>query len=251
MNLDQLRQVAGEVEDSLLRAEKIWDKFGSEFSRTGKIAMALMEDVEFPSQIPGHPIVVGGKPKIDNFIAIVADMRDSTKHMLEAIGDGRPSLFKRVLFETSALLTALCLSIEFENGSITEYLGDGVLGLFSATEDLDASIYASYSAAKNCLQTLDSVVNAMLNARYNLPPLRIGVGLSLSTAVVTLVGTNNFMQPKAIGECVFRASKLAGGNNEIGVDIHLENAWPTGTKPGVRFIDFHCRGESGFKAVPM
>jgi len=41
------------------------------------------------------------------------------------------SQLQRIFYETSALLPAMAKLIFFENGSVTEYLGDGVLGLFT------------------------------------------------------------------------------------------------------------------------
>lgn len=252
MKTSQLEQIRQSVKESLDKSEAIWDEFGDEFRRTHGVKLAMfLEAAAFTSPIPGHRIVTDKKPSVDNFIALVADMRQSTDHMLHAIGGGCPSLFQRVFYETSALLPALGMSIEAENGSVTEYLGDGLLALFGTNTDLDGSIYKSYRAAKNCMQSLNKVVNPILKTRYGLPPIQIGVGLAYSTAIITLVGTSKFMQPKAVGECIYRASKFSGGNNIIGVDPSLRRMWPKGDKPTISFKEFSCRGEKGFKIIPV
>jgi class 3 adenylate cyclase len=69
-------------------------------------------------------------------------------------------------------------------------------------------------------------VNRILKERYNLPALRIGIGLAYSKALVTIIGTEDNLHAKAMGECVYRASKLSNGSNEIIIDEKLKILWP-------------------------
>ena len=43
------------------------------------------------------------------------------------------------------------------------------------------------------------------------------------------------MQPKVYGKCIYRATKLSGGVNEIRVDKQLRVSWPTSKGGTVRF----------------
>lgn len=43
------------------------------------------------------------------------------------------------------------------------------------------------------------------------PPLKIGIGLAMSKAIVSLTGLSDNHHPKAFGECVFRAIKRSVG----------------------------------------
>lgn len=243
--------IAAEVNASLDSAEAIWQQHGREMKKTAMIEAAERTSRRvLPSPIPGHPLVSDDKATLDHFIALVADMRNSTQHMLQAIGDGRPSQFERVLYETHALLPALALTIEYHDGSITEYLGDGLLSLFSFSKDKNRAMGSAYNSAVDCIAATNDVVNPILSKRYRLPPLVIGVGLALSPALVTLVGTARFQQPKVIGECVYRASKLSGGNGVIGVDSPLRNAWPgplPNQKPSIVFTNFTFRSLPGYR----
>ncbi|QSV45295.1 hypothetical protein [Geobacter benzoatilyticus] len=231
--------------DCLDEAESIWEEVGP---KVLKKAMAAMYESAEVSQIPGHPIVESGKPKVDTFIAMAVDMRDSTNHLMCAISskNAKISQLQRIFYETSALLPAMAKLIMFEDGSVTEYLGDGVLGLFRVSEKNTDAIYSANKASRNCLYAVSDIINPILYERYCLPPLAIGIGLAISKAVVTLVGTDDYKQPKAFGECVFRATKLSGGNNEIITDEALKNAWPSSKTGTLKFLKRNIKNIDGY-----
>lgn len=215
---------------SLDVAEQTWSQVGGELVEKQAMAAlnAMAKSVE--TEIPGYPVIEHGTPKVSDFIAIVVDMRGSTDHLVKAISPKKAdvSQLQRVFYETAALLPALAKAISYRNGAVTEYLGDGVLGLFLCEKEDGNGIYDAYNGALKCLDTVDEVTNPILNDRYRLPPLKIGVGLSHSSAVVTLVGlTEEYMQPKVFGECVWRATKLAQGTNQIYICKALRLMWPT------------------------
>lgn len=202
------------------------------------------------SRIPGHDLVTSDGQS-DELICLVADMRKSSEHLMCAIDGNRPSQLKRVHYETSALLPALERTIEFKGGSVTEYLGDGILALFRVGEDEGQCIKDAYRAAKNCIGETREIVNAALAHRYNLPPLDVGVGLGMSKAVVTLVGLEGQEHPKAIGQNVYYATKLARGKNQIIVDETLNLRWPVKEgKGGLKFRKKDFNGVEGYLIVP-
>ncbi|ELE2166626.1 hypothetical protein RC856_003334 [Vibrio fluvialis] len=229
------------VDSSLDRAEKIWSKEGHMMESInvtveGMDSLDIVKRAELvPSYIPGSPIVSTDIDKVDTFVALVADMRDSTKHLMCRIATSRDNVteLKRVFYETSALLPALAQTIKFENGSVTEYLGDGILALFKLEDDKKA-IYDARRAAVNCLTVTRQIVNEAISKRYSLPGLDLGVGLATSQALVTTVGLSGEMHAKAFGKCIFNATKKSNGRNKIFVDKDLEAIWPT-SKGGFTF----------------
>lgn len=225
------------INDSLDKAEKHW-KNGGHLLAVNKMALEsasreIMDSAE-PSKIPGHAIVQDGETVIDEFIAFVADMRDSSKHLMCAISPkvAKVSDLERVYYETSALLPTIGYVVREEEGSVTEYLGDGALALFRVDPDhKEQAIYAAHRAAKNAIGDARNIINEILTERYNLPDIDIGVGLAVSKTLVTLVGLYPEKHPKAFGECVFRATKLSSGRNEVISDANLKAIWPS-TKGG-------------------
>lgn len=248
---DQKVAVEKVVADALDRAETIWAQYGEQLALDERHSMekAYADSVEqIASRIPGHSTVSEVNPQINQFIAIVADMRDSTEHLMCRIAGTRNNVteLKRIYFETSALLPALETTIEFENGSVTEYLGDGVLGLFKVDmSDTSRAIYHAYDAAQNCVVDTRGIINDAISIRYGLPEIAVGVGLAYSKAVVVAIGLPGQLHAKAMGACIYRATKLAAGVNKIYVDEALRESWPKSEGGKLRFI----RRETKFSGV--
>lgn len=173
------------------------------------------------SLIPGYEKVNPFSPKVDEFIAIVCDIRDSTKRLSTIDNSIKIQGIQRIFFETSALLPSIETTINHFGGSVTEYLGDGVLG-FIQYKDTE-QIYQAHKVAKSCLSLTLDIVNQQLKQRYNLPSLQIGIGMALSKAMIRVVTDNHV---KAFGECVWKASKLSSGRNKACMDDNLKARWP-------------------------
>lgn len=222
------------INRSLDRSEEMWN------STMGKVAFSHRLDEETETNIPGHPYLKDNEYKSDEFIAMMVDMRDSTKHLRQAISARIASVseMKRVFFEVSALLPAVAKVIRDEDGAVTEYLGDGALALFQLPKEKsprEKAIYSATRASQKCLHALKECINPILFERYGLPPIQIGIGLAFSDAIITKFGLRPETQVKVIGECVYFASNLSKGRNEIFVHEWLENMWPTGEKGMIRF----------------
>ena len=239
---EQISILSSLVNDCLDEAEATWGSVGELI----RAFASVTESALIPTEIPGYPFIQNGKPKVDDFVCLILDMRDSTNHLMCHISEKTAdvSMLKRVYFETSALLPATAKVISYGKGSVTEYLGDGVLALFRV--DDDSVISNSYNTAINCLECLHKVINPILYNRYRLPALSVGVGMARSDAIVTLVGLKQAPQAKVFGECVFRASKLSKGINEVVVDPRLKNSWPTSKGGRLSFIPKSIKGENGY-----
>jgi hypothetical protein len=68
----------------------------------------------------------------------------------------------------------------------------------------------------------------------------------MSRAVVSLVGIEGNSHAKVIGQCVYYATKLACGKNEIVVDEGMDEAWPV-SKDGTLVLKKQTRrGVEGY-----
>jgi len=233
MNALQEEELEQAVDIALSKAEAKWKGGGHVLQKSStyndSVKSYVQEQKE--SSIPGHPFVSDEGIVIDKFIAIVADMRDSSKHLQSVTSHKKADVsdIQRVFYETSALLPALSMTINFQGGAVTEYLGDGVLALFKVDQDNpNTAMYAARRAAQDIIRTTRNIVNSALNEKYRLTPIDVGVGMAASKAMVTLVGAEIDKQPKVFGECVFRATKLSIGRNVIYTDKILKQMWPTG-----------------------
>lgn len=235
------------VNDALDNAEKIWHKVQHHFLTEKAERTILTSAGTIPSQIPGHPFITQSKPEVADFIALVLDIRNSTDHLLHAISGDKPSQLQRVLYETTAINAAGAVVIKHFDGGLTEYLGDGFLALFKVVDKEDYNeIYSAHNAAQCCINEALPIVNEIIDKRYKLPILKIGVGLAYSKAIVTIVGIEDNLHPKAIGECVYRASNLSGGFNEIHIDKPLEILWPKEKGGKLRFLARKIKNVDGY-----
>jgi hypothetical protein len=202
------------------------------------------------SDIPGHPLVSTDEPKVDEFVALVVDMRKSTQRLKTIVKGPKIQGFQRLYYETSALLPGVAVVCDLKDGMVTEYLGDGALVLFSVDKkDRAASVRAAYSAAKNCLEDLRKIINERLSNKYDLPPIDLGAGLAMSDALVTVVGIPGNYQPKAVGSCVWDASKLSYGTNTIHVAQGIKDVWPSGKGGTMSFTPLDKEHIKGYRMI--
>ena len=231
-------------------AEKIYNDVRADLIEKSVVFSRIDESVK-ESKIPGFKLIKEGKGEVGDFIAFVLDIRNSTNNLTQSISSkvAKASQLERVYYETTAINTCGIEIINKYNGGITEFLGDGFLALFHAKEKKD--VHKAHNAAKDFLQYLKTIINPILNERYNLPELKVGIGLAYGKAIVTLIGNNDDIHPKAIGECVFRASKLSNGFNEILLDDKLKYFWPKSDDGKLKFSEINVKDQTfkGYKIV--
>jgi hypothetical protein len=255
--IDLKNQITKVCNAHLDKAEFDWKKtnatnrMASDESLHLEHASQKFQDSMEASLIPGYEKVSLFDPKIDDFIAIVCDIRNSTDR-LQTNRNGfknieRDNGIQRVFYETSAMLPSLETTINFFKGQVTEYLGDGILGFIQYKDKQE--IYDAYHASKACVTLTRDIVNNILFDRYNLPKLDIGVGLALSPAMIRVVTKNHI---KAFGQCVWRATKLSGGINTVEIDMCLKNKWPK-SQNGLRFIEHKnkYKQDKVYKVYPL
>ncbi|MEI8209557.1 MAG: hypothetical protein WCG16_10160 [Methylococcales bacterium] len=240
---EQKKEVKKAISNELKRADNDWAKVGKHFSKSFSLEESYTLD-SAPSNIPMHPLVSINEPIVDEFIALVVDMRNSSEHLKTEINSNKIQHgFQRIFFETSALLPAISVVTSFENGQVTEYLGDGALVLFHVNPDnKNESIHHAWRAARNCVTDMIDLINNELYSRYSLPPIAIGAGLAMSKAVVTLVGSEGKYHPKAIGECVWEATKLSGGTNKVFISSNMKAQWPKSPGGKLTFSPTEMKG---------
>jgi hypothetical protein len=245
------QQILATCNAHLKKAEYDWKKTDAGNLMVLDEARASVEKAadSQPSLIPGHDKVSLFDPKIDDFIAIVCDIRKSTERLktFRSGLNGIESGIQRVFYETSAMLPSLEVTINFFEGKVTEYLGDGLLGFIQYKSE--QQIYGAFRASKACVTLTRDIVNDVLRSKYNLPSLDLGVGLALSPAMIRVVTENHV---KAFGECVWKATKLSDGINIVQIDDKLKDEWPVAKVGGISFTKRTTKsGYEGYKAFPQ
>jgi len=234
----------------LEKAESIWNDVEDDILEKASRTFSAMNESYTPSVIPGFPLLKNGEGKVGKFIAMVLDIRNSSNHLLQAISNNTGvSQLQRVFYETTAINTVGLITVNKNSGTITEFLGDGFLAIYSAENKSD--VHKPKKAAEECLRLVKDIVNPLLKERYDLPELSIGIGLAYSKAIVTVIGFNEDLFPKAIGECIYRASKLSNGYNEILYDNGIKNFWPSSKGGKISFLEKNHKNSNVAKGYTL
>lgn len=132
--------------------------------------------------------------------------------------------------------------IHDEGGSVTTFMGDGIMAVFGAPNSLENPCLAGLNAAKAMLKAVDQL-NASPEASGS-PPLKIGIGLHVGMAVMGHVGASERHDYSAIGDVTNTASRIEGLTKEAGFPIVCSRAvFEAVGCPS----DFHALGEKAVK----
>lgn len=103
--------------------------------------------------------------------------------------------------------------IHDRGGTVTSFMGDGIMAVFGAPNALENPCAAAFAAGRDML---DRVAQFNAEAVAGAQPLDIGVGLHAGHAVVGHVGSSTRHDYTAIGDVTNVASRLEGATKEAG-----------------------------------
>lgn len=174
-------------------------------------------------------------PKSTEATVMVTDLRGFTalSEQLE------PPLVVEVLNE---LHGALAEAVARHGGTVDKFMGDGMLAVFGAPEELPAHPLRALACAIDIRRAV-----AELNARHpDRKPLRLGVGVHTGPVVCGVIGGGGKVEFTVIGDTVNIAARLEAMTKELGVDLLLsENtARRSGAAPFMERGEVAVRGRS-------
>lgn len=239
ITLTQKEELAALVSASLDNAEKRYDQVEHFMEKA-----ARLDHVATP--YPGVPFITSDKAVARTYVALVLDIRDSTEHLDEPVRGC--SGIRRLYLETSALLPATGVLVGYDSGKVAEYVGDGLIALFSVAEAPTAkSLSKIHQRAEDILELNEKIVGPELRRRYHFPFLRVGVGLAFGHVMVTAIGLPGDERALAYGKPIYQASHLSKGENQIVVAPSLRTVWPKGEGGKVQFTEVTVRDSFGFE----
>ena len=190
-----------------------------------KIIDVPVENISFDSNIPlDADITDSNKVYKGNVSVLFADMRNSTKFTDD-------NTAKTVVKVYRSYIKTITSAIRFFNGNVRDFMGDGVLAVFSDKE-IDGVMVSSaeqaVSAGKMICTLIDYCLNPKLKEKFN-RIIGCGIGICTGTVLATKVGMRgNEGKPDVenetgiiwIGSCTNYASKYCGVANagEIVID---------------------------------
>lgn len=108
--------------------------------------------------------------------------------------------------------------IDFYDGYIDKYMGDGIMAIFGlGTESKESSAFQAVSAAIKMIKSLDRF-NEYLGSRFD-HQFRIGIGIHTGKVIVGNLGFRKKKEFTAIGDTVNTASRIESLNKKSGTSI--------------------------------
>ncbi len=105
-------------------------------------------------------------------------------------------------------------AIHDQGGTISCFMGDGIMAIFGAPQTMDKPSVAAFAAARAMLASLDGL-NTELQAEGK-TPIAIGIGLHVGDAIVGHLGSQSRHDYSAIGDTINVASRIEGLTKDLG-----------------------------------
>ena len=133
--------------------------------------------------------------------------------------DGRnPREVARLLMEYFDVVVP---TIEEHGGALNQYMGDGMMVLFGATDDQPDHAARGLRAGVALVRAIRG--HAKKWAELGMPGLRIGVGINTGQTVVGAISAQNLMDFTAIGDTTNAAARIESLNKEQGTEILISD----------------------------
>lgn len=152
--------------------------------------------------------VLGGENRF--ICALFSDIRGYTARSEGMTPEQVVGFLNRYFEEAVALIHA-------RGGTVTSFMGDGIMAVFGAPNTLANPCLAAFEAGRDLLRHV-ARANAQAAARGE-QPLEIGVGLHAGDAVVGHIGSSTRHDYTAIGDVINVASRLESLTKEVGVQL--------------------------------
>lgn len=195
-----------------------------------KVTDELSKSINEEAEIPGFETkpMKFGQFVNKKFVAVVTDIRKSTAIINRP--NGTRDMF--LIFYAYSAVTANI--VDHYGGTSTEFLGDGIINLFDTDRGLDQAFRNSIRASREVLASSTQILNPLFK-HLQLPTIDLGIGIDHGATIVTRFGYKTDNDLKAFGSCVYNASKLSKGMNEIIISEKSQSAWPTSPGGKIQF----------------
>lgn len=174
------------------------------------------------SEIPGYENKTMKFGQFENrpFVVLMTDIRNSTTLINQP--NGMEYMFQ-IYYAYAAMVANI---IDRHSGTVTEFLGDGLLALFEIEQNnVGQSLMTSMGAAREIMEARTAILNPVLR-QFHLPNIDYGIGIDYGPTIVTRFGFKGDNDLKAFGTCAHNVSRLSKGVNQIKVSQGAQQVWP-------------------------
>ncbi len=128
---------------------------------------------------------------------------------------------KEVIALLNDYFSYMVRAIEEHRGLVYQFVGDGIMAVFGAPVKLHDH---ANCAVKSALAMLDALDRFNREIRAGLPPIRIGIGINTGPVVAGIIGTEERMEYRVVGDSVNLAARIEALNKEFNTDLLISHA---------------------------
>ncbi len=186
--------------EGLRERERIKETFGRFV--TPEIAQAILEN---------RPVPGGENTEVS---ILFSDVRNYTT-ICEQLSP------KEVIALLNDYFEYMVRAIEEHHGLVYQFVGDGIMAVFGAPVKLADHANCAVRSAIAMMGALDRF-NAEI--RRGLPPIRIGIGINTGPVVAGIIGTQQRMEYRVVGDSVNLAARIEALNKDFQTDVLISSA---------------------------
>jgi adenylate cyclase len=112
-------------------------------------------------------------------------------------------------------------AIEKHHGLVYQFVGDGIMAVFGAPVKL--ADHANF-AVRSALEVMDALDRFNAEIRSGLPPIRIGIGINTGPVVAGIIGTQQRMEYRVVGDSVNLAARIEALNKDFHTDVLISRS---------------------------
>ena len=176
---------------------------------SGYVSPAVMREIVAGALTPSTK---GARVEVCVLFADIRDYTSISEHMAP----------EDVIFFLNRYFEKVVKAIHAEGGSVTSFMGDGIMVVFGAPNPLGNPCLAALNASKAMLKAVEQL-NASPETSGS-PPIKIGIGLHVGMAVMGHVGASDRHDYSAIGDVTNTASRIEGLTKAAGFPIVCSRA---------------------------
>ena len=191
--------ILAESFDQMIEGLRDRDRIKETFGRfvTPEIARAILE----------NPPVPGGE---NTEVSILfSDVRNYTT-ICEQLSP------KDVIALLNDYFSYMVQAVEKHHGLVYQFVGDGIMAVFGAPVKLTDH---ANCAVRSALEMMDALDRFNTEIRSGLPPIRIGIGINTGPVVAGIIGTQERMEYRVVGDSVNLAARIEALNKDFHTDV--------------------------------
>jgi adenylate cyclase len=112
-------------------------------------------------------------------------------------------------------------AIEKHHGLVYQFVGDGIMAVFGAPVKLPGHATCSVRSA---LEMMDALDRFNAERQTGLPPIRIGIGINTGAVVAGIIGTEQRMEYRVVGDSVNLAARIEALNKDFHTDVLISRS---------------------------